>query len=174
MAFSGVRNSCDKVATKFTFQVIGTLQLSMRFQQFARRLFLFGDIAGDFGSTDNPPVRQADGRDGQGDIDLGAVFSYADGFEMFDAFPFLNTPQDVCLLVETVGGEKPGDGFADDFFGREAKDALGTLVPTRDDGIEILADDGVVTRIDDGGEEKFRWEKRRVGHRHAVNTDVRT
>ena len=42
--------------------------------------------------------------------------------------------------------------LADDLLGRVAEDPLGPPVPARDDAVEVLRDDDVVGRLDDGRE----------------------
>ena len=48
------------------------------------------------------------------------------------------------------GGIRDRQWFADDLLGGVAVEPLRTLVPTDDDAVEVLADDGIVGRLHDG------------------------
>src|SRR5262245_25672583 len=54
------------------------------------------------------------------------------------------------LLIRAIRRYQNHDGLADDLFSRIAKQFLRAFVPTYDDAVQILADDGVVRRFDDG------------------------
>src|SRR4051794_39307918 len=71
---------------------------------------------------------------------------------MFDALAAADARQDRIFLGPAVRRYQYRDRLADDFFGRIAEQPLRALVPACDDAIEVLANDGVVTRLDDGGE----------------------
>src|SRR5690606_20087808 len=64
--------------------------------------------------------------------------------------PGADAPQDCLFLVADGGREQYGHRAPDGLFRRIAVQALGTPVPARDSAVEVLADDGVVRRIDDG------------------------
>jgi hypothetical protein len=48
--------------------------------------FAVGDLAGDFGGADDTSGGVANGGDGEGNVDQGAIFALAGGVEMLDAF----------------------------------------------------------------------------------------
>ena len=58
--------------------------------------------------------------------------------------------QNSQLLVVAVRRDDDQDGLADDFARLIAKEPFGPAVPTLDGAIEILADDSVLSGIDDG------------------------
>ena len=64
------------------------------------------------------------------------------------------TPQDVALLLETIGRDDEIDVPPDRLGGAVAEDARGAGVPARDHAVERLADDGVVGGLDDRREER--------------------
>jgi hypothetical protein len=135
--------------------VDGGERLGLLAQRLLGRLPL-GDVAGDLRGADDAPVGGPDGRDRQRDVYERAVLAAADGLVVLDALARADAREDGRLLVDVVFGEEGGDGLADDLLGRVAEDALGPLVPTGDDAFERLADDGVVGRLDDGGEPRLR------------------
>src|SRR3546814_16444121 len=49
------------------------------------------------------------------------------------------------------------DRLADDLVGRIAEEPLRTLIPARDDAVEVLAYDRVVGGLDDRGKPLFRY-----------------
>ena len=60
------------------------------------------------------------------------------------------------LLVQPVPGDQLEHRLADDLLGGIAEEALRPFVPAGDDAVEVLADDGVVRRADNGGEKYVR------------------
>src|SRR5579862_2492595 len=66
------------------------------------------------------------------------------------------TTQNVCFFVPSILGDYQGDVLANRFFGCIAEQALRTLVPTRDDAVQILADDGIVGGINDSSQQPTR------------------
>ena len=111
------------------------------------------DLARDFGGADNASVGVLDGRDGEGNVDESAIFALADGIEMVDAFAAPDAGHDAVLFGEPVFRDDESDVAADRFLRRIAEDALGSGVPTGDDAIEVFADNHVVGRVHDGGEQ---------------------
>jgi len=73
-------------------------------------------------------------------------------FMMLDAFPARNFPQNFWDFVGTVAGREKRYVLSDRLFWRVTIDALGSLVPTGDGAVEVLADDGILGRIDNRGE----------------------
>jgi hypothetical protein len=56
------------------------------------------------------------------------------------------------LFVHAIPRDQDGHRLADGFLGRIAEHPLGAAIPGLDDAVEILADNGVVGRLDDGRE----------------------
>ncbi len=111
-------------------------------------LSLFGDVASDLGGADDLPVRAPDRRDSQRNVDQPAIFSHAHGFVVLDTFARPESGEDCRLFIFMIFGDEDRDWFADYFVGGVTKDALRTVVPTRDDALECLADDRVVGGFD--------------------------
>src|SRR6185437_8752720 len=123
-------------------------------QQFSRRLGLLalGNVAGDFRGADDAPFRFPDRRQGQRDVYLRAVLALANGLIVLNAVASPNALENAGFLVLPLGGDQDQHGLADDFLGSIAEQALGAPVPARDDTVEILADDCIVRRSDNGCE----------------------
>src|SRR5262245_33311054 len=68
---------------------------------------------------------------------------------MVNLFAAPDALQNPRLLVRAVRRYQNHDGLADDLFGRIPEQLLRAFVPTPDDAVQILADDGVVRRFDD-------------------------
>ena len=64
----------------------------------------------------------------------------------------LETLQHLGDLVQAIRHRQPDDRPAEDVAGGVAVDPLSSLVPAGDDAIEVLADDGIRRRFDDGGQ----------------------
>jgi hypothetical protein len=92
---------------------------------------------------------------------------------VIDPLAALNARQYSRLLVDALRRDQDGHRLAGGFLGRIAEHALGAAIPGLDDAVEILADNGVVGRLDDGREplrEKFRRCFQRA--RRAPRRDV--
>ena len=127
----------------------------------ASRQLAFGDIAGDLGDADDPSRGIADGRNGERDVEQLAVFAAPEGFEVFDAFAGGDFAEDLGLFGLKLGRDEHEDGLADDLVRLIAEEPGGSGIPTGDDTLEILADDGVVGGVDDGGELQPGFDGRR-------------
>ena len=103
-----------------------------------------GDVAGDFGGSDDFSIGVTDRGDGDGYGDGGAVFAETNGLEVIDPLAALKAFEDFGLFVEAVGREKNGNGLSDDLVGGVSEDALGRWVPTSNHAVEVFADDGVI------------------------------
>ena len=88
---------------------------------------------------------------GDGNVDQLAVFALAHGVEGRDPLSAPQAGDDAGFLFVAIGAHQERDGLADGLFCGVAEDPLGPLVPTRDDPVEGLADDGVVRKIDHEG-----------------------
>src|SRR5690606_2830249 len=84
--------------------------------------------------------------------DDAAILPDALALKVINALPAADALEDARLLLPAIGGEEAPDRLPDHFGGRVAKDALGAGVPGGHDTVEVLADDRVVRRIDDGGQ----------------------
>jgi hypothetical protein len=81
-----------------------------------------------------------------------AVFTDANGFEVFDGLAGGDTPENVDFFEKAIGRQQHTHGLADRFGGGIAEDTFCAGIPTGDGAVEGFADDGVVGRFDDGGE----------------------
>jgi GAF domain-containing protein/PAS domain-containing protein len=121
-----------------------------------------GDVAGDLGGSDDPAARVADRGDRHRDVDPPPVLADPHGLVVVDALASPQPGEDVRLLVRTVGRDEHGDGPPDRLGGRVAEEPFRPPVPGPDDPVELLADDGVVGRIDDRRQPKC-GQVRRLG-----------
>ena len=71
---------------------------------------------------------------------------------MVDPFAAPDAGQDLVFLLLPVVGDDAADRLADHLGRGVAEHPLGGRVPRGDDAVQVLADDGVVARIDDRGE----------------------
>src|SRR5262249_26578425 len=83
-------------------------------------------------------------RKGERNVQRGAVFTQADGFEMFNPGAPPDLLDNLRLLVQPVRRNQNGAGLAYRFLSRVAEHPLRALVPTSDDAIEVFAQDRVV------------------------------
>jgi hypothetical protein len=108
---------------------------------------LQGDVAGDFGRTNDHAVAVADGRYRQRDVDPAAVLADAVALEVVDALAAADRGEDRAHVVGAVDRHEALDRGADHLVARVAEDALGRLVPGGDHALQGLRDDGVVGRL---------------------------
>ena len=98
------------------------------------------------------PVDAPNRRDRQGYRDVRPVLAQPDGFEMVDVSPRRTAPRTWSSSACRSGGMITRIGLADHLGRGVAEEPLGGTVPRHDHPVQILADDGVVARLDDGGE----------------------
>ena len=87
---------------------------------------------------------------------------------MIDAFAGLDTFENPWKFVRMVARYQDLDRPSENFCGGISVDTLRPPVPAQDRSVELLGDDGVVGRLDDGGEEAgglVVWVETRVVHR---------
>src|ERR1019366_7279077 len=60
--------------------------------------------------------------------------------------------KDVEQFIPAVQREKRDDGTSDDFLRTVTKQAFRRRIPAHDDAVEVLAVDGILAGLDDGGE----------------------
>src|SRR5262249_40364538 len=94
----------------------------------------------------------ADGRKRQRDLDSLAIFAATDGFEVLDGLAATKPIQHLRLFLETLDRRNNADGFADGFFGGVTEKLLCRTIPTGNDTIKALANNGVVRGFDNRGE----------------------
>ena len=95
-------------------------------------------------------------RDGQRDWNERAILALTNGLVVPHGFAGANLPQHEVFLALTNLRNDDADRLPDRFRGRIAEHALGGGIPRQDDPVQILADDGVIRRIDDLGEMPWR------------------
>src|SRR5580700_951915 len=76
------------------------------------------------------------------------MLALPNGLEMVDTFSSPDARQNGPLFVLPVLRDDNCDGPANGLFGGVAKDTLRASVPTRDNAVEVLADDRIVTGLD--------------------------
>ena len=121
----------------------GALRRSLRLRHVARDLRRADDAAG----------RVPDRRHCQRDYGPRPVLAAAHGLEVVDDFTASDPVQDLVFFALPIRGNDDSDGLSDDFFGGVAEQPFGAAIPRRDPARDILADDGVVARFDDGGQQ---------------------
>ena len=120
------------------------------------RLLLVGDVPGDLRRADDPAPRIAHGRDRQRDVQATARLVDPDGLIVLDALSATDAVENLRLLLDGFGRNQHGDGPADRLGWTVAEQASRPGIPRLHDAIEILADDRVVGRLDDGREASLR------------------
>src|SRR5262249_41656859 len=106
--------------------------------------FLLCNIAGDLCRADDVPMMIFYGRDGQRNIDALAVLANATCLKVINSFACANSGQDTRLIIVQLRRNNGCDRLPDDFLCPVAEGAFRGLVPTGDDPVQILADDGIV------------------------------
>ena len=114
------------------------------------RFFQLGDVARNLGRADNRPARVPDRRNGQRNVDQAPVLALAHGLEVVDSLAAMDLLEDRRLFVLAVGRYNDGHWPADSLFGGKAEKPLGAAVPTQDQAVGILGQDGVVRRFHNG------------------------
>ncbi len=112
-----------------------------------------GDVARGGGGAGHAPRRVPDRRDGQAHVDPAAALGEARRLEVADALPVVQPDQDAGQLVAALRRHDQGDGAADRLLGAVAVEALRGRVPADDAALEGAADDRVLGRLDDRGEQ---------------------
>ena len=113
---------------------------------------LGGDVPADLRGPDDLALGVADGRDGERDVDDGAVLPPPPRLVVVHLLAAADPLQDPRHVLDQLGRHEHGDVLADDLLGGVAEDPLGPPVPARDDAVEVLRGDDVVGRLDDGRE----------------------
>jgi hypothetical protein len=116
-------------------------------------LLTLRDVPCDLGRADDLALRVPDRRYRDRDRDPPPVLGDAGGLEMVDALSRADPLDDPGFLVVQFRRDDRGDVLADDLRGQVAENPGGTAVPRLDDAVQGLADDGVIRRFDDGGEQ---------------------
>lgn len=86
----------------------------------------------------------AEGGDGEGDVDDGAVFAEATGFVVVDAEALADAFFEDGLVISGFWRSEEGDGLADGFGSGIAKGGFGACVPGLDEAVEVQGHDGVL------------------------------
>src|SRR5258705_6214761 len=103
-------------------------------------------------SADNATVHIVDGGNGNGNIQVTAVFRDPNGFVVRNVFPLPDSCEDSGNFVGPILQCEDRDVLADDFLGTVSVHSLRTSIPAGYGAIERFADDGVFGGIDDGGQ----------------------
>src|SRR5258706_5394235 len=114
------------------------------------------DVASDLGCTDDLAIRTPDRGNRQGHFDEASILPSADGFVVIDPLTTTNAGQDRGFLVVPVHRNEYHDWLADRLLRRVAEELHRTLIPTRDDAVEIFGQDSIICRFNDRGEPLHR------------------
>jgi hypothetical protein len=79
------------------------------------------------------------------------VLAHTNCFKVLDALTASDTFENRRLLIKPVRRNQNRDRLTYHFLGRIAEDALCALVPIDDYAVKVLADDGIIRGLDDGG-----------------------
>src|SRR5260370_491485 len=111
---------------------------------------VLGNVTDNLRGADDLSLRIFDRRDGQRDVYQTPVLTLADGFVMFDALAPSNAFNNHRLFVLPFWRDQYPHGFADNLLGLVSEESLGCAVPAGDSAVEVLADNCVVGRLNDG------------------------
>src|SRR5258706_275678 len=111
---------------------------------------VLGNVTDNLRGADDLSLRIFDRRDGQRDVYQTPVLTLADGFVMFDALAPSKALDDRFLFFLLFWRDQNPDVFPDNLFGLVSKESLGCSVPAGDSAVEVLADNCVVGRLNDG------------------------
>src|SRR5581483_4004725 len=113
---------------------------------------LFGNVAGDFGRTDNDAGLIDDRRYRYRDQNLASVFTATPRFIVVDRLPGADPAEHaVFFSLKVVWNDDP-DGPADRFGLGITEDSLRAAIPRQDGSIQVLRDYGRIRRGHDGGQ----------------------
>ena len=145
MAESGFRSSWASIARNSSFlRSASSRSASMSFSWVMSRPIFEAPMISALGV--------ADGRDGERDVDDRAVLPPPLRLVVVHLLAAADPAENLRHVLDQLGRHEHRDVLADDLLGRVAEDSLGPLVPARDDAVEVLRDDDVVGRLDDGRE----------------------
>src|SRR5438132_829912 len=95
-------------------------------------------------------MRIADGRDVERNVDQRSVLAAADRLVMVYHLTTPDAGENAGLFIDTLGRHKDCDGLPDDLLRRIPECKLCTFIPAADNAIEVLADDSVPRRLNNG------------------------
>jgi hypothetical protein len=106
--------------------------------------FAVCNVVSDFRCADDFSLSVFDRRNGQRNVNEASVFALANGLIVLDALAAPDSLRDRFFFVLVIGWTQNRNRLADDFLGQITKNALRAAVPSRNDAIEVVADDCVV------------------------------
>src|SRR5690606_18023199 len=112
-----------------------------------------GDVARDLRRAYHASIAVVYGRHRHRNRNELPVLALPDGLVVPHCLTGPDASEDEVLFVLPIGWNDDADGAADHLVGAVAKDAFGRVIPELDDAVEVLADDRVVRRLDDAGQE---------------------
>ena len=154
--------------TPISLSVLKSRRLLLRPREQPRPL---GDVACDLGSADDETCIVINGRDRQRDGNERAILSLTNRLVMPNRLTRANLRQNEVFLALANLRNDDANRLADRLRSCVAKHALGGCIPRQDDSVQILADDGVIRRIDDLGEMPRRKIVGRVFHLSAARKE---
>ena len=122
---------------------------------FARQLHearAFGDVAGDLGGTHDLASFVSKGRDGQRDVDSRAIFALPNRLVVVDLLAGANLRENHVFLILQLRGNQHANGLSDGLVCGVSEHSFRGSIPRHDRAVQVLADDGIVGRLHDGGE----------------------
>ena len=118
--------------------------------------FVFGDVASDFRGTDNLPSFVCEGRHRHRNVDQRAVFLLTYGFVVLGGPSAANLVKNGIMFVEPIRRYERPYGLTDHFVLGVTKEQFRTPVPTGNDTVEVLGEDGISRRRDHRGQMRHR------------------
>src|SRR6185369_7935645 len=89
-------------------------------------------------------------------MNVPAVASSPHGFKMFDPSAGFQTGNDAVFLADSFRWDDQRDVFTHRFFGSETENSFRAGIPALDDAVQRFADDRVIRRFDDRGQQPGR------------------
>src|SRR3979490_2719839 len=114
--------------------------------------FLLRDVPRDRRGAQNLTGRILDGRYRERDLKLSAILRQSSRLEVRDTLVGSNAREDLVEFMTQFTWNQERNWLSDRFACGIPVHPLGAPIPTQDDALEVLGDDRVFRRIDNGGE----------------------
>src|SRR6266699_3196012 len=115
---------------------------------------MLSDITGDGRRPDNSATAILDRRNGDGDVQEGAILTHTYRLVMINTLSLANACHDLHKLILPIWREENRNRLAHDFLSSVPIHALCRRIPTGDDALQIFAKNSIIRRFDNGGHVK--------------------
>src|SRR5690606_32188461 len=127
--------------------------------ELAGEALLLRDVADHLRDADDVAGVVEDGRGGQRHLDPAAILRDAHRLQILDPATPADFLEDHLLLRVPLGRNQAVDRASDELFARIAEDAVTALVARGDDAVQVLRDDRVGRRRNDGGQVRLLFSR---------------